>query len=110
MSVFVHAQGIKLSMQRGGRVKKWQNTVHVVVECPLRPTKVSLTGSANHHRSLFEGHTLNPVNSFSAKNSNSNNAVDNGSTCRIVIIIPHFEIASDNHRASSLIWPLCDAL
>ena len=30
MSVFVHAQCIKLG---GG--KKWQNTVHVVVECPL---------------------------------------------------------------------------
>ena len=34
MSVFVHAQGIKLSTQGGG-VKKWQNSVHVVVECPL---------------------------------------------------------------------------
>ena len=32
MSVFVHAQGIN----PGGRtVKKWQNSVHVVVECPL---------------------------------------------------------------------------
>ena len=41
---------------------------------------------------------------------NSNNTVDNDSSCRIVIIIPHFKIASDNHRASSLIWPLCDAL
>ena len=29
MSVFVHAQGIK---SLGG--KKWQNSVHVVVECP----------------------------------------------------------------------------
>jgi hypothetical protein len=28
MSVFVHAGG--------GGVKKWQNSVHVVVECPLR--------------------------------------------------------------------------
>ena len=36
MSVFVHAQGIK-TVHRGGRgvVKKWQNSVHVVVECPL---------------------------------------------------------------------------
>ena len=34
MSVSVHAQGIKLSTQGGG-VKKWQNSVHVVVECPL---------------------------------------------------------------------------
>ena len=31
MSVFVHAQGIKLSTQGSG-VKKWQNSVHVVVE------------------------------------------------------------------------------
>ena len=37
MSVFVHAQGIKLSKQDGG-VKKWQNSVHVVVERPLSPT------------------------------------------------------------------------
>ena len=32
MSVFVHAQGIK-TVHAGG--KKWQNSVHVVVECPL---------------------------------------------------------------------------
>ena len=31
MSVFVHAQGIK--PVKGG-VKKWQNSVHVIVECP----------------------------------------------------------------------------
>ena len=32
---FVHAQGIK-TVHAGGRgVKKWQNSVHVVVECPL---------------------------------------------------------------------------
>ena len=36
MSVFVHAQGIK-TVHSGGRggVKKWQNSVHIVVECPL---------------------------------------------------------------------------
>ena len=35
MSVFVHAQGIK-TVHAGGRgVKKRQNSVHVVVECPL---------------------------------------------------------------------------
>ena len=34
MSVFVHAQGIKYVHSEGG-VKKWQNSVHVVVECPL---------------------------------------------------------------------------
>ena len=31
MSVFVHAQGIK-TVDTGGGVKKWQNSVHVVVE------------------------------------------------------------------------------
>ena len=37
MSVFVHTQGIKTVHVGGGRggVKKWQNSVHVVVECPL---------------------------------------------------------------------------
>ena len=35
MSVFVHAQGIK-TVHVGGGVKKWQNSVHVVVEWPLR--------------------------------------------------------------------------
>ena len=35
MFVFVHAQGIKTVHARGGGVKKWQNSVHVVVECPL---------------------------------------------------------------------------
>ena len=34
ISVFVHAHGIKLSTQGRG-VKKWQNSVNVVVECPL---------------------------------------------------------------------------
>ena len=34
MSVFVHAQGIK-TVYAGGGVKKWQNSVHLVVECPL---------------------------------------------------------------------------
>ena len=33
MSVFVHAQGIK-TVHAGEGVKKWQNSVHVVVECP----------------------------------------------------------------------------
>ena len=31
MSVFVHAQGVK-SFHAGGGSKKWQNSVHVVVE------------------------------------------------------------------------------
>ena len=33
MSVFVHAQGIK-TVHAWGWVEKWQNSVHVVVECP----------------------------------------------------------------------------
>ena len=35
MSVFVHAQGIKTVHAGEGGVKKRQNSVHVVVECPL---------------------------------------------------------------------------
>ena len=35
MSVFVHAQGIK-TIHAGGGGQKWQNSVHVVVECPLK--------------------------------------------------------------------------
>ena len=34
MSVFVNAQGIK-TVHTGRGVKKWQNSVHVVVACPL---------------------------------------------------------------------------
>ena len=41
MSVFVHAQGIKtVHVGRGVGVKKWQNLVHVVVECPLKSSFV----------------------------------------------------------------------
>ena len=36
ISVFVHAQGIKTVYAGGGRGKKWQNSVHVVVECPQK--------------------------------------------------------------------------
>ena len=39
MSVFVLAKGIK-TVHAGGGVKKWQNSVHVVVECPLRKENV----------------------------------------------------------------------
>ena len=39
-SVYVHAQGVKQIWykncpRRGRGVKKWQNSVHVVVECPF---------------------------------------------------------------------------
>ena len=35
MSFFVYAKGIKTVHAEGGGVKKWQNSVHVIVECPL---------------------------------------------------------------------------
>ena len=35
MSVFVHDQGIKTVHAGGGGGQKCQNSVHVVVECPL---------------------------------------------------------------------------
>ena len=38
MSVFVHAQGIK-TVHAGG-VKKWQNSVHIVVEWHLKPGRI----------------------------------------------------------------------
>ena len=42
MSVFVQAQGIKTVHAGGGGVKKWQNSVHVVVvvECSLTSNKL----------------------------------------------------------------------
>ena len=36
---FCDAQDIKTVHAGGGGVKKWQNSVHVVVECPLKYTK-----------------------------------------------------------------------
>ena len=55
MSVFVHAQGIKTVHAWGGGggggvVQKLQNSVHVVVECPLRqmnPIRRTGGGSKN---------------------------------------------------------------
>ena len=36
ISVFVHTLGVKtVHAERGERGQKWQNSVHVVVECPL---------------------------------------------------------------------------
>ena len=40
MSVFVHAQGMK-TVHAGGGVKKWQNSVHIVVEWPLLAKNIS---------------------------------------------------------------------
>ena len=42
MSVFVHPQGIKIVQAGGGGVKKSQNSVHVVVECPLSEFKCEI--------------------------------------------------------------------
>ena len=60
MSVFVHAQGIKtVHTGEGGGVKKWQNSVHVVVECPLTSPSwlkrlgTNLVGSIPELLSLF---------------------------------------------------------
>ena len=45
MSVFVHAQVIK-TVHAGGGGQEWQNSVHVVVECPLNM-------NYKHCRNLF---------------------------------------------------------
>ena len=43
MSVFVHAQGIKTVHAGGGWVIKWQNSVHVVVEClPIKGCHIAI--------------------------------------------------------------------
>ena len=52
MSVFVHAQGIKI-VHAGGGVKKWQNSVHVVVECPLTRTFCSRDKLTEHNGAKF---------------------------------------------------------
>ena len=44
MSVFVHAQGIK-TVHAGWVGKKWQNSVHVVVECPLYVVCILILGN-----------------------------------------------------------------
>ena len=44
MSVFVHAQDIKTVHAVGSGVRKWQNSVHVVVECPL----IEIVSRENH--------------------------------------------------------------
>ena len=42
-SVFVLAQGIKNCPHKGwGGDKKWQNSVHVVVECPISEKKIKI--------------------------------------------------------------------
>ena len=44
MSGFVHAQDIKTVHAGGSGVRKWQNSVHVVVECPL----IEIVSRENH--------------------------------------------------------------
>ena len=51
MSVFVQAQGIK-TVHAGGGGKKLQNSVHVVVECPL--WQVLEKGEPAKNRSKFD--------------------------------------------------------
>jgi hypothetical protein len=46
MPVFVHAQGKKI-VHAGMGGKKWQNSVHVVVECPLSPYVSSMVKYSN---------------------------------------------------------------
>ena len=45
MYVFVHAKGIKTVHAGGGGVKKCQNSVHVVVECPLNKKIFAVPGN-----------------------------------------------------------------
>ena len=61
MSVFVHAQGITtVHAGGGGGGKKWQNSVHVVVKCPLStyicveiPVFESIVQIFNHFNSAY---------------------------------------------------------
>ena len=49
MCVFVQAQSIKTAHAGGrGGVKKWQNSVHVVVECPPPSPQGKNCVSRNH--------------------------------------------------------------
>ena len=57
MSVFVHAQGIK-TVHAGGGVKKWQNSVHVVVECPLTTSNQVTTILLNMLELYFWSHLM----------------------------------------------------
>ena len=62
MSISVHAQGIKtVHTEVGEGVKKWQNSVHVVVECPLMLGYLSTSPTSDeldqlpllHHQSFI---------------------------------------------------------
>ena len=53
MSVFVHAQGIK-TVHAGGWVKKWQNSVHVVVEGPLSSPSLLPGKGVSDSKSLLD--------------------------------------------------------
>ena len=55
MSVFVHAQGkYKNCPRRGGGVKKWQNSVHVVVESIIF-VLVAMDGFSNYYQNEHIG-------------------------------------------------------
>ena len=60
MSVFVHAQGIK-TVHAGGGIKKWQNSVHVVVEWPLTLNLTSCSTTKKNCTTSFDidpGHNV----------------------------------------------------
>ena len=51
MSVFVYAQGIKTVQGWGAGVKKRQNSVHVVVECPLMKFRKKILSPGSKQKS-----------------------------------------------------------
>ena len=55
MSVFVQAQGILKNCPRRRGVKKWQNSVHVVVERPLITFDTFLSPYFLHFQQRAEG-------------------------------------------------------
>ena len=64
MSVFVHAQDMKAVHTGGGRVKKWHNSVHIIVECPLDESQIdNFCRFYNRAENFLKKLTLSP-NSF----------------------------------------------
>ena len=59
MSFFVHAQDIKTVHAGWGGVKKWENSVHVVVECPLTGSDYIVL-DMYHLRNFFATSASNP--------------------------------------------------
>ena len=57
MSVLVHAQGIN-TVHAGGGVKKWQNSVHAVVECPPTQWKQDWVYVLKEGQNVFQNRKL----------------------------------------------------